>query len=129
MHRNEWGSEWDREEKSRLRKAEQRRVEKVELVSAVTAGYLTLSRVVMHPPLSLHYHSHHHLSHLHSHCPLSSGVTTLCSHYDSCPLNCHQHHYSYHHYCLQVQVIISLIFFGVHSPPVFCETVVGDSGR
>ena len=50
MHRNEWGSEWDREEKSRLRKAEQRRVEKVELVSAVTAGYLTLSRVVMHPP-------------------------------------------------------------------------------
>ena len=124
MHRNEWGSEWGREEKSRLRKAEQRRVEKVELVSAVTAGYLTLSRVVMHPPLSLPYHSHHHLSHLHSHHHLSLEVTTLCSHYDSCPPDCY-----HHHYCLQARVIISLMFFGVHSPPVFCETVVGDSGR
>ena len=45
------------------------------MVSAVTAGYLTLSRVVMHPTLSLHslhhHHSHppsrHHLHHHHRH--------------------------------------------------------------
>ena len=42
------------------------------MVSAVTAGYLTLSRVVMHPTFSLHSQHHHHrhsqpLSHHHRH--------------------------------------------------------------